>query len=74
MSAVDYQFLSARRVAHADELRPRETGKILLKSVPQLDISSTQIRAKLLKNEEVSEWMPEGVSSRLSENRSLQEN
>jgi len=74
MSTEDYQFLSARRVAHADELRPRETGKILLISVPQLDISSTQIREKLLKNEEVNEWMPEAVSSRLSGNRSLPEN
>ena len=71
MSAEDYQFLSAKMVGHAHELRPRETGKILLKSVPQLDISSTQIRAKLLKNEDVSEWMPEAVSGRLSENRSL---
>ena len=69
MSADDYQFLSAKIVEHADALRPRETGKILLKSVPQLDISSTKIRAKLLKNEDVSEWMPEGVSRRLSENR-----
>jgi nicotinate-nucleotide adenylyltransferase len=74
MSAEDYRFLSAKMVKHTDALRPRETGKILLKSVPQLDVSSTQIRAKLLKNEDVSEWMPEGVSSRLSEDRSLLEN
>ena len=74
MSAEDYPFLSARMVAHAAELKPRETGKILLKSVPQLDISSTQIRAKLAKNEDVSEWMPEAASQMLSEKRSLLEN
>jgi len=72
MRAEDYQFLSTKMVAHADALRPRETGKILLKSVPQLDISSTQIRAKLLRNEDVSEWMPEDVSSRLSEDSLLE--
>jgi len=65
MSAEDSQFLFARMVAQADELKPRETGKILLKSVPQLDISSTQIRAKLLKDEDVSEWMPEAVWRKL---------
>ena len=65
MSTEDYQFLSLKMVAAADALRPRETGKILLKSVPQLDISSTQIRQKLLKNEDVSEWMPEDVARKL---------
>ncbi len=65
MSAEDSQFLFARMVAQADELKPRETGKILLKSVPQLDISSTQIRAKLLRDEDVSEWMPEAVWRKL---------
>ena len=74
MSAEDYQFLSAKMVKRADALKLRETGEILLKSVPQLDISSTQIRAKFLKNEDVSEWLPEGVSRRLSEDRSLLEN
>ena len=74
MSAEDYRFLSARMVEHANALRPRETGKILLKSVPQLDISATQIRAKLLKNEDVSEWMPEAVFRKLSENQNLLEN
>ena len=65
MSAEDYQFLSSKMVAGADALRPRETGKILLKSVPQLDISSTKIREKLLKDEDVSEWVPEGVARKL---------
>jgi len=65
MSTVDYRFLSAKMVEHADALRPRETGKILLKSVPQLDISSTLIRAKLLNNESVDAWLPAAVSEQL---------
>ncbi len=65
MSAEDYQFLSSKMVVDANALRPRETGKILLKSVPQLDISSTKIREKLLKGEDVSEWVPEGVARKL---------
>ena len=65
LSAEDYQFLSSKMVVDANALRPRETGKILLKSVPQLDISSTKIREKLLKGENVSEWVPEGVARKL---------
>jgi nicotinate-nucleotide adenylyltransferase len=65
MSTEDYRFLSAKMVEHTDALRPRETGKILLKSVPQLDISSTQIRAKLLNNESVDAWLPAAVSEQL---------
>lgn len=65
MSTEDYRFLSAKMVEHTDALRPRETGKILLKSVPQLDISSTQIRAKLLNNESVGAWLPAAVSEQL---------
>ncbi len=65
MNTEDFTFLSTKMIKRADELRPRETGKILLKSVPQLDISSTWIRAKLLKNEGVSEWMPDDVSRQL---------
>lgn len=65
MSVEDYQFLASKIVQDANALSARETGKILLKSVPQLDISSTQIRAKLLNNEDVSDWMPEQVSNKL---------
>ena len=61
MSAEDYQFLVQRMTHDVNVLTAQETGKILLQSVPQLDISSTQIRAKLLKNEDVSQWMPEQV-------------
>ena len=59
MTAADYQFLSARMTQDIDAIRSEVTGKILLQSVPQLDISSTQIRARLLAGEDVSEWMPE---------------
>jgi nicotinate-nucleotide adenylyltransferase len=59
MTAADYQFLSARMTQDIDAIRSEVTGKILLQSVPQLDISSTRIRARLLAGEDVSEWMPE---------------
>jgi len=65
MSVDDHQFLLAKMVAQPHELRARETGKILLKSVPQLDISSTQIRTKLLNNESVDELMPIAVAEQL---------
>jgi len=59
MSAEDYQFLAEKMTRDVNALTPRETGKILLQSVPQLDISSTQIRSNLLKGEDISQWMPE---------------
>jgi len=65
MSAEDYQFLASRIVQDANVFSMHDTGKILLKSVPQLNISSTQIRAKLLNNEDVSDWIPEQVSNKL---------
>ena len=61
MRASDYQFLSERMTQDINEITSKKTGKILLKSVPQLDISSTQIRARLLAGEDVSQWMPEEV-------------
>jgi len=65
MNDKDHQFLSEKIIESTDELRPRETGKILLKSVPQLAISSTQIRAGLSNNEDVSDCMPANVLSEL---------
>ncbi len=59
MSAEDYQFLAEKMTRDVNALTPRETGKILLQSVPQLDISSTQIRSNLHKGEDISQWMPE---------------
>lgn len=61
MSAEDYRFLAQRMTHDVNVLTAQKTGKILLQSVPQLDISSTRIRAKLLKNKDVSQWMPEQV-------------
>ena len=59
MSAEDYRFLADKITDDVNALMLQETGKILLQSVPQLDISATQIRDKLLGGEDVSQWMPE---------------
>ena len=58
LSSENYQFLRSRMTQDVKALAPKEVGKILLQSVPQLDISSTQIRAKLLADEDIGQWMP----------------
>ena len=58
MSLENYQFLSKRMTQDVKMLASQEVGEILLQSVPQLDVSSTQIRAKLLAGEDVSQWIP----------------
>lgn len=65
MSSEDYAYLRQRMTQDVNALSPLETGKILLQSVPQLDVSSTQIRTKLLNNEEVSQWLPGDVIQQL---------
>ncbi len=65
MSLEDYQFLAAKMTSDVNALNRRETGEILLQSVPQLDISSTMIRDGLIKGEEVCQWMPEDVCQKL---------
>lgn len=65
MSAEDYQYLVEKITHDAGALTSQAQGKILLKSVPQLDISSTQIRANLLKDEDVCQWMPKTVCQQL---------
>ena len=65
MSAEDYQFLASRMTQDVNALTTREKGKILLQSVPQLDISSTQIRTKLLAGEDLSQCMPVEVYQKL---------
>lgn len=65
--AKDYLFLSPRLTTDKDELSTQESGKILLQSVPQLDISSTQIRSSLFKGEDISQWVPEQVCLQLRE-------
>lgn len=61
----DYAFLAARMTADVDVLSTQESGKILLQSVPQLDISSTQIRDNLLDDAQISQWMPEQAYQKL---------
>ena len=63
----NYQFLTARMVEEVTALTPNETGKILLQSVPQLDISSTEIRANWLKSDIVRQWMPAAAYQQLRE-------
>ena len=65
MSRADYEFLSQKMTQDVNALSPLETGEILLQSVPQLDISSTQIRAKLLNAEDISQWLPDEVLQQL---------
>jgi nicotinate-nucleotide adenylyltransferase len=59
MSTEDYQFLADNITDNTDALMQQDAGKILLQSVPQLDISATRIREMLLGGEDVSQWMPE---------------
>jgi nicotinate-nucleotide adenylyltransferase len=61
----DYRFLAGRVTTDPEQLNFKATGKILLKSVPQLDISATQIRSRLVAGEDASEWMPEQAYSKL---------
>jgi len=67
IGAVDYQYLAANMVSEASAITPDETGKILIQSVPQLDISSTEIRANWLTDDVVREWMPETAYQKLRE-------
>ena len=65
MDAEDYRFLVPRITSDAGQLKSQACGKILLKSVPQLDISATQIRDKLMAGDDVSGWMPKQVYLKL---------
>lgn len=65
MEPADYQFLAERMTQDVNALRSKETGVILLQSVPQLDISSTQIRERLLRGEDVRQWLPEKICPQL---------
>jgi len=66
MNSDDYQFLIQRMTTDVNTFTvrglpqelPQEEAKILLQSVPQLDISSTQIRDNVLNSEKISQWMP----------------
>lgn len=61
----DEQFLKQRMTQDSSTLVEEDSGKILLQSVPQLDISSTMIRQKLLAGDDVSEWLPEQICQQL---------
>ncbi len=66
MNSDDYRFLAKKMT---DDIKAftaqslsvesaQERAKILLKSVPQLAISSTQIRENIQNSEIISQWMP----------------
>jgi nicotinate-nucleotide adenylyltransferase len=65
MTAEDYRFLAERMTHDTAALTKQATGKILLKSVSQLDISSTRIRKSLLHGEDISQWVPAAVCQQL---------
>lgn len=65
MKPADYQFLAEKMTQDVKALESKETGVILLQSVPQLDISSTQIRQRLLEGDDVSQWLPEEICQQL---------
>ena len=64
-NAEDIAFLNEKLTSDVNDLTSQATGKILLQSVPQIDVSSTQIRQKLLNDEDVSEYMPAAVNQQL---------
>ena len=65
MRPEDYLFLADKMTQDVKALGARETGLILLQSVPQLDISSTQIRKQLLNGDDVSQWLPDKIIQQL---------
>jgi len=69
MDAEDYRFIEDRITKDVNLLSTRESGQILLQSVPQLDISSTQIRQMLESGTDISQWVPEAVYQQLKRNK-----
>lgn len=65
MDADDAGFLQQRITRNISDLSLQPTGKILLQSVPQLDISSTMIRERLSKGGDISQWMPASAYTQL---------
>jgi nicotinate-nucleotide adenylyltransferase len=61
----NYPFLAEKMTQDIESLKQGNAGKILLQSVPLLDISSTEIRAKLLNGEDVSQLMPDEAHQKL---------
>ena len=65
VGAENYPFLVEKMTQDIDILKQGKAGKILLQSVPLLDISSTEIRARLLNGEDVSQLMPDEAHQKL---------
>ena len=65
MDADDANFLQQKITRNISDLSLQSAGKILLQSVPQLDISSTMIRDSLSRGEDISQWMPAAAYTQL---------
>ena len=65
VGAENYPFLAEKMTQDIETLKQGNAGKILLQSVPLLDISSTEIRNRLLKGEDVSQLMPDEAHQKL---------
>ena len=56
-------FTAAHRVDDATLLRETAAGAVFLFSAPMLSISSSDIRARLLRGDSVSQLLPRSVST-----------
>lgn len=65
VGAENYPFLAEKMTQDIETLKQGNAGNILLQSVPLLDISSTEIRNRLLKGEDVSQLMPDEAHQKL---------
>ena len=65
VGAENYPFLAEKMTQDIETLKQENAGKIFLQSVPLLDISSTEIRTRLLKGEDVSQLMPDEAHQKL---------
>lgn len=65
VGAENYPFLAEKMTRDIETLKQGNAGNILLQSVPLLDISSTEIRNRLLKGEDVSQLMPDEAHQKL---------
>jgi nicotinate-nucleotide adenylyltransferase len=65
----DCQYLAGRMTDDITEVMRHEAGKILLKSVPQVDVSATQIRESILAGDwdesSIDEMMPRSAYQKL---------
>ena len=68
MNTQDYRYIIDRITDDVSALSARECGKILLQSVPELDISSTMIRETLKNKKDISAWVPPAVCQQLMRN------